>query len=290
MTTVSAPADIQNPAYRLAALFFYLSEPGFTRSGHHFFSMSIETSNDLTGMQAISDVVGIVLKQMQEYAKPGMSTRALDNYGGELLRQYGARPAPKLMYGFPGHTCVSVNQEVAHGIPSANVILQEGDLVNVDVSAERNGYFSDNGGSFVLGNDIHQHNKLVNASKRILRAAIARIRAGMRIAEIGRYIETEARKAGFTVIKNLVGHGVGRSLHEAPFEIPCWYDRTNTARFKKNAVVAIETFISTRATAVVEKGDGWTYITRDGSFVAQHEHTIVVTDEQPVILTTANGI
>jgi len=264
--------------------------PHIIPGADNFFPMSIESGKDLAGMQAISEVVGMVLKQMQQYAQPGMSTRELDNYGGGLLRKHGARPAPKLMYGFPGHTCISVNHDVAHGIPSPNVILQEGDLINVDVSAERNGYFSDNGGSFVLGNDIHHHNKLVNASKRILRAAIDRIRAGMRIAEIGRYIETEARKEGFTVIKNLVGHGVGRSLHEAPFEIPCWYDRTNTARFKKNGVVAIETFISTKATAVVEKGDGWTYMTRDGSYVAQHEHTIVVTDEQPLILTEANGI
>jgi len=182
-----------------------------------------------------------------------------------------------------------VNNEVAHGIPS-NRILQEGDLVNVDVSGELDGYWADNGGSFVLGEDLHQHAPLVNTSRQILHKAIQHIKGGVKIAEIGRLIETEAKKAGYRVIKNLVGHGVGRSLHEAPKEIPCFYDRFNLDRFRKNGIVAIETFISTRATYAYNKGDGWTLVTNDGSFVAQHEHTIMITDGQPVILTEANGI
>jgi methionyl aminopeptidase len=131
---------------------------------------------------------------------------------------------------------------------------------------------------------------LVNSSKQILRRAISQIKGGVRIADIGRLIETEARRAGFNVIRNLVGHGVGRSLHEAPNEIPCYYDKYNTGRFRKNSVVAIETFISTRATRALESSDGWTLTTKDGSYVAQHEHTIVVTEGQPLILTAANGI
>lgn len=240
-------------------------------------------------MKRISEIVGITLRKMRQYANAGMSTRELDEYGAAILREYGARSAPNFSYGFPGATCISVNHEAAHGIPSGNVFLQEGDLVNIDVSAELDGYFSDNGGSFVLGNDIHQHNKLVDTSRRILMMAINRIKGGVRIADIGRFIETEARKDGFKVIRNIVGHGIGRKLHEEPFEIPCFYDRFNTTRFKKNSVVAIETFISTRASQVTEKGDGWTLITKDG-FVAQHEHTIIVTDTKPVILTKANQI
>lgn len=241
-------------------------------------------------MQRISEIVGITLRKMREHARPGMSTLELDEYGADILQKYGARSAPSLSYGFPGATCISVNHEACHGIPSANKFLHEGDLVNVDVSAELDGYFGDNGGSFVLGNDIHHHNKLVDSSRRILIMAINRIKGGVRIAEIGRFIETEARKDGYNVIRNIVGHGIGRSLHEEPFEIPCFYDRYNTARFKKNSVVAIETFISTWASQVSEKGDGWTLITKDGSFVAQHEHTIIVTDAKPVILTKANRI
>ncbi|GAB2953612.1 type I methionyl aminopeptidase [Hymenobacter coalescens] len=252
--------------------------------------MSITSEAELTGLQQISTAVATTLQQMRAYAQPGMSTLELDEYGGRLLAELGARSAPRLTYGFPGWTCISVNQEVAHGIPSAQKVLQEGDLINIDVSAELNGFWADNGGSFVLGADLHQHRPLVEASRQILRTAISRIRGGVRIADIGGLIEAEARKAGFRVIKNLVGHGVGRSLHEEPKEIPCYYDRHNLKRFKKNSVVAVETFISTRASLAHQLGDGWTLATKDGSFVAQHEHTLVVTDGQPLILTAANGI
>lgn len=252
--------------------------------------MSITTQSELLGMQTVSEAVGLTLKEMREYARPGMSTYELDQYGGSLLARMGAKSAPRLTYGFPGWTCISLNHEIAHGVPSREVILKEGDLVNIDVSAELNGYYGDNGGSFVLGRDLRNLQPLVEASKRSLHKAIGQIRGGVKIADIGRIIEAEARKAGFRVIKNLVGHGVGRSLHEAPHEIPCYYDRHNAARFRKNSVVAIETFFSTKAVYATEKGDGWTYVTPDGSFVAQHEHTIVITDARPLILTAANGI
>ena len=252
--------------------------------------MSIESNKDLLGIQAISEIVGITLKKMRDYAQVGMDTKELDEYGGKLLKSYGAKSAPRLTYNFPGWTCISVNDEIAHGIPSDKKILQEGDLVNIDVSAELNGFWSDNGGSFVLGRDFNNHNKLVNTSKEILLKAIQSIKSGVRIADIGGLIENEARKSGFNVIKNLTGHGVGRSLHESPHEIACYYDRSNKGRFKKNSVVAIETFISTKATYAHTLSDGWTLTGRDGSFVAQHEHTIIVNDDAPTILTEANGI
>src|SRR6201985_1722433 len=252
--------------------------------------MSITTEDEKTGMQQASDAVAITLKKMREFAKPGISTKELDEYGGELLAQMGAKSAPKLTYDFPGYTCISVNEEVAHGIPSANKILQEGDLINIDVSAELNGYWADNGGSFVLGEDIHGHGKLVEASKEILKKAISNIKGGVKIAEIGRLIETEAKKAGYTVIKNLTGHGIGRSLHEDPREIANYYDRFNITRLKKNSVVAIETFISTRSTIADTQADGWTLSGNKGGFVAQHEHTIMVTGGVPFIFTEQNGI
>ena len=168
--------------------------------------------------------------------------------------------------------------------------LAEGDLVNVDVSAELNGYWADNGGSFVLGEDVHGHGRLVAASKDILRKAISNIKSGMRISELGRLIETEAKKQGYTVIKNLTGHGIGRSLHEAPHEIANYCNRFNRDRFKKNSVVAVETFISTRSTIANSQPDGWTLVGNKGGFVAQHEHTIMVTDGEPFIFTAQNGI
>lgn len=252
--------------------------------------MTITEAAELTAMQAVSEAVALTLKRMRAYAQPGMSTLELDQYGGQLLKEYGARSAPKHAYGFPGFTCICLNHEVAHGIPTAEKVLRDGDLVNIDVSAEMGGFWGDNGGSFVLGEDIHGHQRLVDASRQILAKALRHIHGGVRINEVGRLVETEAKKLGYKVIRNLVGHGVGRSLHEDPKEIPNFYDPFNLGRFKKNSVVAVETFISTKCTIAQEKGDGWTYLTKDGSFVAQHEHTIVITDKEPMILTAANDI
>ncbi len=252
--------------------------------------MSITNNEELEGMKAISNAVAVTLKAMREYAKPGISTKELDEYGKKMLEEMGAKSAPYLTYNFPGYTCISVNKSFAHGIPSADIILQEGDLVNIDVSAELNGFWSDNGGSFVVGEDLHQHQPLVDLSKRILYNALNEIKGGVRIAEIGKLIETQAKKANCKVIQNLTGHGVGRSLHEEPEEIPNYYDRFNTKRFRKNSVVAIETFIATHSTLAVELSDGWTFVGNKGGYVAQHEHTILITDNKPVILTAANEI
>jgi len=252
--------------------------------------MSITTEAELAGMQKISECVALVLKAMREHCKPGMSTLELDEFGGNMLTEMGAKSAPKLTYGFPGYTCISVNNAVAHGMPSADIILQDGDLINIDVSAELNGFWGDNGGSFVLGEDQNEHQKLVDASKEILKLAISQIRGGVKIADIGKLIETQAAKRGFTVIKNLAGHGIGYSLHEEPHDILNCYDRYNTTRFRKNSVVAIETFISTKSTIANASADKWTLVGNKGGYVAQHEHTIMVTGEEPIILTEANGI
>lgn len=252
--------------------------------------MSIDTQIDFIGIKEAGQAVAITLKKMREYAQPGMSTKELDEFGYTILKSFGANPAPKKDYNFPGYTCISINHEVCHGIPSATTILREGDLVNIDVSAELNGYYGDNGGSFILGRDYRNLQPLVEASKNILFAAIEKIKTRVRIADIGGLIDKEARKCGFTVIKNICGHGIGRKLHEAPREIPCYRDRMIRARFRKNTVIALETFISTKARYVYEASDGWTMLTKDKSFVAQHEHTLIVTDGYPIIVTEENGI
>ena len=252
--------------------------------------MSITTEAEMEGMQLISEAVANTLKAMREYCKPGISTKEVDEFGGKMLHDIGARSAPKLTYGFPGWTCICVNNEVAHGIPTEDKILAEGDLINIDVSAEMGGFWSDNGGSFVLGEDLNGHLKLVNTSKAILKKAISSIKGGLRIADLGALIESEAKKSGYKVIKNLTGHGIGRSLHEEPREIANYRDGFNFQRFKKNSVVAIETFISTASTIADTQKDGWTLVGNKGGFVAQHEHTIVVTDGQPIILTSSNEI
>jgi methionyl aminopeptidase len=252
--------------------------------------MSITQESELTGMKKASEAVALTLKEMRNFAQPGMTTKELDNFGGQILNDLGAKSAPYLTYGFPGYTCISVNNEFCHGIPSDKKILKEGDLVNIDVSAELDGFWSDNGGSFVLGTDINQHHKLIEASKQILHKAIYNIKGGVRIADIGSLIETEAKKRGYKVIKNLTGHGIGRSLHEEPADIANFRDKNNLTRFKKNSVVAIETFISTASTYAETLQDGWTMVGNKGGFMAQHEHTIVVTDGKPIVLTAMNEI
>lgn len=252
--------------------------------------MIIKEASELEGMKAISEVVGLTLKQMREYVEPGMSAKEVDEYGGKILKSYGAKSAPYETYKFPGWTCICLNHEVAHGIPTKDKIFKVGDLINIDVSAEMGGFFSDNGGSFVLGEDINNHSPLVQASKDILKLAIDQIKAGVKIADVGGTIETNAKKLGFRVIKNLAGHGVGRSLHEDPENILNYRDRWNKARFKKNSVVAVETFISTKSTVTVTGKDNWTLTGNKGGFTAQHEHTLVITDKKPMILTGSNGI
>ncbi|QNF33189.1 type I methionyl aminopeptidase [Adhaeribacter swui] len=252
--------------------------------------MSITKEAELTGMKIISEVVATALREMREYTRVGMTTKEIDEFGGQIIKKLGANSAPALTYNFPGWTCISVNNEIAHGIPSATRVLQEGDLINIDVSAELNGFWADNGGSFILGEDINHHQPLVDASKQILAKAINSIKGGMRVAELGRLIETEAKKSGYKVIKNLTGHGIGRKLHEEPGEIANYYDRFNFTRFKKNSVIAVETFISTHSTYAETENDGWTLVGNKGGFVAQHEHTLVITDGKPLVLTEMNGI
>jgi methionyl aminopeptidase len=252
--------------------------------------MSITQETELLGMQRVSEAVATTLREMRAYAKPGMSTKELDDYGAEILRSFGAKSAPYETYGFPGYTCISVNREVAHGIPSDKKIIQEGDLLNVDVSAELDGFWSDNGGSFVVGEDIQNVQPLVDASKEILRKAVFSIRGGIKINDIGVLIEKEAKQYGFRVIRNLGGHGVGRSLHEHPFDLLNCRDNSDNRRFRKNSVVAIETFITTHSTMAIEQADGFTLLGNKGGFTAQHEHTIMITEGKPVIFTEMNEI
>ena len=252
--------------------------------------MSITKESELEGMKKASEAVAITLKEMRNHAAPGMTTKELDNFGGKILKQFGAVSAPYITYKFPGFTCISINEEFCHGIPSANKILKEGDLINIDVSAKLDGFFSDNGGSFILGQDIHQHQELITSSKAILQKAIFSIKGGVRISDIGSIMENDARKSGFKVIKNLTGHGIGRSLHEEPHDLANYKKGANKGRFVKNSVVAIETFISTKSTYAETLKDGWTMVGNKGGFMAQHEHTIIVTDNLPIILTEMNGI
>lgn len=246
--------------------------------------MSINTEADLAALQKIGRIVACCLQHMQSVLEPGMSTIELDEIGGKFLESHGARSAPRLSYNFPGYTCISVNEEAAHGVPGPKV-LKAGDLINIDVSAELNGYFADTGGSSIIPPESKLHLNLCATAKRALENALLEARAGAKINRIGLAIETEAKRNGFTVIENIGSHGVGRALHEEPGFIAGYFDKRDKRILKENQVITIEPFISSGAREVVENGDGWTLVTDNGVFTAQYEHTIVITKSKPLIMT-----
>ena len=252
--------------------------------------MVIKTEEELQGMKKVSEAVALTLRKMKEFTQIGVSTKEIDEFGKLLLEELGAKSAPFETYGFPGYSCISVNNVFAHGVPSADVILKNGDIINIDVSAELDGFWSDNGCSFIVGDDVQGLQHLIETSQGILTQAIAQISGGVRIADIGKLMETMAKRVGYTVIRDLGGHGVGRSLHEEPDAIMNYYDSFDKRRFRKDSVVAIETFIATQSKHIETLSDKWSFVGNKGGFVAQHEHTILVTSGKPVILTEANGI
>lgn len=246
--------------------------------------MSIEGADDLEGMQRAGRVVAEARDKMLAAIRPGISTGELDAIGRDVLRQHGARSAPQAAYNFPGWTCISVNADVAHGIPSRKQILRDGDLCNVDVSAVLDGYWADTGASAPVGRVAPRLQELLDATKQAQAEAMAAARAGRPLNTIGRIVERRARKHRFSVIRNLGGHGVGRFIHEAP-SVSNVFERHDTAQLWEGLVMTIEPFLTTSATRVVECADGWTLRTSDGSIGAQFEHTFVVTRGEPIVLT-----
>jgi methionyl aminopeptidase len=246
--------------------------------------MSIENENDLIALRKIGKIVAQCLQYMGSKLEPGITTLELDQLGQVFLAKHGARSAPRLVYNFPGTTCISVNEEAAHGIPGAK-ILAAGDLVNIDVSAELGGYFADTGGSFIIPPESNLKRNLCLATKRALEMAMRSAKAGQPLNSIGRAIETEALKNKLTVIENIGSHGVGRALHEDPDFIPGYYDPDDKRILKENQVITIEPFLSTGARQVFDTGDGWTLATSKRYLTAQYEHTLVITKGKPLIMT-----
>jgi methionyl aminopeptidase len=246
--------------------------------------MTIETQHDIDALKRIGRIVSSVLAEMLDSLEPGMTTRELDAIGQRLLDRHGARSAPKLTYGFPGATCISINEEAAHGIPGERVIAA-GDVVNVDVSAELDGYFADTGGTRVVPPESPLKTRLCHATRTALAAAMAQARAGARISAIGAAIERTARAHRFRVIENLGSHGVGRALHEAPEHIPGYHDPADHRVLEEGMVITIEPFLSTKSRVVEEAGDGWTLVGAPGNLSAQYEHTMIITRGAPIVVT-----
>jgi len=246
--------------------------------------MTIQSPHDVEQLMKIGRIVAMTIKEMKLSAKPGMTTRQLDEVGRDALARYGANSAPMKDVNFPGYTCISINEEVAHGIPG-NRVMQAGDLINVDVSAELNGYYADAGESFQIPPVTAEIDSLCKYTHSTMMKVISSLKAGVKLNQIGKIMQSEARRGGYRVIENLCSHGVGKGLHEEPFEILSYYDKSDRRVLKAGQVITIEPFLSTGATYVVEQPDGWTFTVPDDSRAAQHEHTIIITNNKPIIVT-----
>ncbi|MCD9020351.1 type I methionyl aminopeptidase [Cohnella silvisoli] len=246
--------------------------------------MTIESQYDIDQLSRIGKIVAFTIEEMKKSAEPGITTQQLDDIGRDVLARYGAVSAPMKTFGFPGHTCISLNSEVAHGIPG-NRVLQAGDLINIDVSAELNGYYADAGHSFQIPPYTTKVEQLCKYTYSTMMKVILSLRAGVKLNQIGKIIQDEARKGGYRVVQNLCSHGVGKALHEEPYDILPYYEPRDRRVLKAGQVITIEPFLSTGAEYVVEQADGWTLTVPDRSLAAQHEHTIIITNGRPIIVT-----
>jgi len=246
--------------------------------------MTVETDADVVGLKAAGHAVSTVLARMLDAIRPGMTTRELDEMGARWLGEFGARSAPATSYNFPGATCISINEEAAHGIPGARMI-RKGDVVNVDVSAELDGFFADTGGTRIVPPTTPTKTQLVFAARYALEQALKEARHGNPLNRIGHAIERVARSHRFKVIENLCSHGVGRSLHEEPKYIPGYFDASDTRVLEEGMVITIEPFLSTKSSQVDEGSDGWTLSGIKGNLSAQFEHTLIITRGAPIVVT-----
>jgi methionyl aminopeptidase len=247
--------------------------------------MSIKTAEELAGMRAAGLVVRRTLEDMKRAVRPGVTTAEVDEVGAKVIRAHGARPAPTLVYGFPGVNLISVNNEVVHGIPGARKI-REGDLVKLDVTIEKGGFMADAADTVGVGMISEEKSRLMACAERAFHNAMKITRAGMRVAEIGGEIEREVRRSGFSVIRELGGHGIGRTIHEAP-SVPNYHDRNATEILTEGLVITVEPIIAAGSGKVFLCADGWTVETSDGGMSAHYEHTLVITNNQPILLTAA---
>jgi methionyl aminopeptidase len=247
--------------------------------------MSINGPEELAAMQAAGAVVCLMLEAMKAEVRPGISTAELDEVGAGVMRQHGARSAPALVYGFPGVSCISLNDEAVHGVPGKRE-LKEGDLVKLDVTVEKDGFMADAAVTVPVGEVTEERQQLVDCAERAFTKAMLVARAGFRISEIGRVVEREVRRCGFSVIRNLAGHGIGRTIHEEP-RVPNYADPEATQVLTEGLVITVEPIIAAGSGRSYVADDKWTIVTADHRPSAHYEHTLVITEGAPMLLTAA---
>jgi len=247
--------------------------------------MSIEHPGDLDSMRLVAQITRETLDALARHVRAGITTGELDAIAAAIFAKHGARSAPALVYGFPGRVLISINDEIVHGIPGPRA-LQRGDLVKLDVTVEKDGYIADAARSVIVDASSRTARRMVACVEAAFNAAASVARAGTRVNEIGRAVEREVRRHGFAVVRGLSGHGVGRTIHEEP-SVPNQYNAWQRDVLTEGLVLTIEPMITAGSAEPVTDADGWTIRTRDGSLSAHHEHTLVITRDQPLILTAA---
>ena len=247
--------------------------------------MSITTPEELERLRAAGAVVQRVLQEMKRNVRAGVTTAELDALGDKVMREEGARSAPALVYQFPGSSCISLNDEAVHGIPSDRG-LQEGDLVKLDVTVEKDGFMADAAVTVPVGAVSREKQRLIACAERAFAKTMLVARAGFRVLEIGRVVEREVRHEGFSVIRDLGGHGIGRTIHESP-RVPNYPDPHASDILTEGMVITIEPIIAAGSGRAVLAEDGWTVKTADHKPSAHYEHTIVITKGAPIVLTAA---
>ena len=247
--------------------------------------MSINNPEELAALRVAGAIARRMLDAMKAAVRPGVTTGELDEIGGKVMRAHGANSAPQLVYKFPGVNCISINEEAVHGIPGGRA-LAEGDIVKLDVTIEKDGYMADAAETVAVGAVAEDKRRLIACAERAFRKAMLVARAGFRISEIGRIIEREVRRDGFSVIPDLGGHGIGRTIHEEP-RVPNYPDPDARQILTQGLVITVEPIIAAGSGRSVLAPDGWTVRTADCKPCAHYEHTIVITKGEPILLTAA---
>lgn len=246
----------------------------------------IKSDSDIRLMRKAGAITAGTLRTAGKSIKPGMSTLELDAIVEDYIRSHGAIPSFKGYGGFPGSACISINNVVIHGIPSKDVIIKEGDIVSIDVGAYIGGFHGDSAATFGVGEVADNAQRLMDVTKTSLMKAHEIMKAGVRLGDIGGTIQTYCEAHGFSVVRDFVGHGVGRDLHEDP-SVPNYGKSGHGLRLPKGATVAVEPMINEGTPKVyIDRNDGWTVTTADGKLSAHFEHTFYIDDQCAHILTT----
>jgi len=247
--------------------------------------MTISSQSDLAAMQRVGRLVARTIAHMRAAVRPGMTTAQLDEIGARFARSHGARSAPQLAYDFPGFNCLSVNEEIVHGIPGARV-LREGDVVKLDVTLELDGYMADSAVTVIIPPVSVEARQLQRAARIAFNSGVAVARAGQSLREVGHAVESAAKREGAVVVRELTGHGIGRRIHEPP-SVPNWGDPDARTILTEGMVIALEPMLTSVPVRVVEEADGWTLRTHNRVLAVHHEHTIVIRRGAPLVLTAA---